>query len=321
MTTKSALWKTTLCRGITASPRILKLRRRLCWTALAIVVFVAGFGAVFGYVRSSTQTSMPTVSQLGAPPQVSGYHLVFEDDFTAFDLSPDGKGAHTWHEGVWWSEKHAPLTNISASGGMLTLKWQRSQNTPDTSITTFSRDKQHFTAFRYGYFEARMRWDVVRGAWPAFWLIPVQSATSQNVYNGTKEAGEIDIFEGQGDHPRTFYGTIHDWVGSDHKRSGTNTFHLPKNTDLAQFHVYGLLWTPGRVTWYFDNQPLHSEPTPPVYDKQDFFIVLGMQEGVDWTYSNMSGVTAPEMNLHVNWIRVWQKQDLGKHFYATGTRP
>jgi len=259
------------------------------------------------FAACQAQTAKPQEAPDCAPPQAGGYKLAFADDFSTLDLSPDGLGAHIWFEGFWWGEKHAPLHNISVSGSVLSLNWQRGQEASHTSITTFSRDRRHFRAWRYGYFEARMRWNPVRGAWPAFWLIPVQDATAQNIYNGVRESGEIDIFEGQGDHPHTFYGTVHDWINRQDRASSNNRFELPGGTDFSQFHTYGVLWTPGRVTWYFDNQPLHSESTPAVFDKQDFFIVLGMQEGVNWRYGNLSGVTVPSLTLNVAWVRVWQK--------------
>lgn len=233
---------------------------------------------------------------------------MFADDFDHLHLSPDGEGRYTWFEGVWFHQKHAPLRNISAKGSILSLKWEKGQYAPDTSITTASHDMRQVKAWRYGYFEARMRWNAVRGAWPAFWLIPVQSATDQNVYEGMRESGELDVFEGQGDHPHTFYGTIHNWVNyHDDHASKDNVFPLPSDTDFSKFHVYGLLWVPGKVTWYFDDRPLHSESTPAVFDKQDFFLVLTMQEGVDWKFGDLSGVTTPSMSLDVDWVRVWQK--------------
>jgi beta-glucanase (GH16 family) len=241
------------------------------------------------------------------PPQAQGYKLAFADEFDRFDISPNGRGVHTWYEGVWFNRQHAPRTNISAANSVLSLKWERGQAATDTSITTLSRDLRSYAAWRYGYFEARMRWDVVNGAWPAFWLIPVQDATGQDFYNGSKESGEIDIFEGQGDHPHTFYGTVHDWVNLRDHASRNNAFALPGNLDFSQFHVYGLLWTPGQVTWYLDNQPLHSETTPAIFDRQDFFLVLGMQEGEDWSAGSLSGVTAASMTLSVDWVRVWQQ--------------
>jgi beta-glucanase (GH16 family) len=248
----------------------------------------------------------PQPDKPAPPPQAQGYKLVFADEFDTFDLSPDGGGVHKWYEGVWFNHQHASRQNIFAANSMLSLKWDRGQGAVDTSITTLSPRIQNYAAWRYGYFEARLRWDVVKGAWPAFWLIPVQDATGQAFYNGTRESGEIDIFEGQGDHPHVFYGTIHDWVNLHDHASRNNAFSLPSNVDLSQFHTYGLLWTPGKVIWYLDNQPLHSESTPAIFDRQDFFLVLSMQEGEDWKAGNLSGVTASSMTLHIDWVRVWQ---------------
>lgn len=233
-----------------------------------------------------------------APPAVPGYRLVFSEGFTHFDLSPDGRGSHTWYEGVWFNRKHAPLSNISASPSGLTLVWRRNQPSFDTSITTLSPDFRHALAWRYGYFEARMKWDVTPGAWPALWMIPVPDKNPKS--------GELDIFEGQGDHPHTFYGTIHEWTGHQDHPSADNHFPLPGTIDLSHYHTYGVLWLPGKVTWYLDDHPLHSEATPPVFDRQHYFLVVGMQEGSDWQSGNLSGVDSNSMALTVQWIRVWQ---------------
>lgn len=242
-----------------------------------------------------------------APPAAPNYHLVFNENFHDFDLSPDGSGVHRWYEGVWFNPKHAPLSNISASSAGVNLVWRRNQPAFDTSITTLSRDFRHFQAWRYGYFEARMKWDVTPGAWPALWLIPVPDRGGKATWNDTGESGELDIFEGQGSQPHMFFGTIHDWIDLHDHPSRTNAFPLPANTDLSQFHTYGLLWAPGKVTWYFDGQPLHSEPTPAVFDHQNYFLVVSMQEGEDWKANNLKGVDATKMELSVEWIRVWQK--------------
>ena len=273
-----------------------KILYALCLSAIVSLVFT---GNALG--------QQPLPDKPAPPSQAQGYKLVFADEFDTLDLSPDGRGIHEWYEGIWFNHQHAPRKNISAASSMLCLKWDRGQRGADTSITTLSPYIQNFAAWRYGYFEARLRWDVVKGAWPAFWLIPVEDATGQDIYNGMKESGEIDIFEGQGDEPHVFYGTIHDWVNLRDRANRNNAFHLPGNVDLNQFHTYGLLWTPGKVVWYLDNQPLHSESTPAVFDRQNFFLVLGMQEGEDWKAGNLSGVTASSMTLNVDWVRVWQQ--------------
>jgi beta-glucanase (GH16 family) len=242
-----------------------------------------------------------------APPAAPSYHLVFTEEFREFDLSPDGAGSHVWYEGVWFNPKHAPLANISASSSGLTLIWRRGQEAPDTSVTTLSHDLRHSRAWRYGYFEAHMKWDAVTGAWPAVWLIPVPDAKGKATWKDTDESGELDIFEGQGSQPHTFFGTAHDWISLHDNPTKDNSFPLAQTVDFGQYHTYGLLWTPGKVTWYFDNRPLHSEPLPPIFDHQDYLVVISMQEGADWKPNNLAGVDAARMSLSVDWLHIWQK--------------
>src|ERR1700730_9148150 len=276
-----------------------------CKVKMLCALFLSAIATVL-FTGNSALGQQPHPDKPAPPPQAQGYKLAVAGEFDRLDLSPDGRGIHAWYEGIWFNHQHASRKNISVANSMLCLEWERGQGAVDTSITTFSPQAGNNGAWRYGYFEARLRWDVVKGAWPAFWLIPVEDATGQDIYNGTKESGEIDIFEGQGDHPHVFYGTIHDWVNLRDHANKNNFFALPGNVDLSQFHIYGLLWTPGKVTWYLDNQPLHSESTPAIFDRQDFFLVLTMQEGDDWKAGNLSGVTAPRMTLNVDWVRVWQ---------------
>jgi hypothetical protein len=270
----------------------------------------AGYGLLLFLVLGTPSLCSVSLERAATTPQAPAkdYVLAVDDEFCALDLSPDGHGAHTWYEGVWFHNQHAPRSNIHVDGSVLHLDWTRGQESGDTSITTLSADKQTVRAWRYGYFEARMRWDPVQGAWPAFWLIPVQDATGEAVHDGVRESGEIDIFEGQGNHPHTFYGTIHDWVNNRDSASRNNSFSLPNAVNFSAFHIYGLMWTPGKVVWYFDNVALHSEPTPQIVDRQNFYMVLGMQEGVDWKFGNLNDVSATKLTLDVDWIRVWQKK-------------
>ncbi len=150
-----------------------------------------------------------------------------------------------------------------------------------------------------------MKWDVTVGAWPAFWMIPVEGIW------GAPETGELDVFEGQGSTPQTFYGTIHDWVVVNGtpiqaaNNNGSNSYKL-SGVDFTQWHTYGVLWVPGKVTWYFDNTPILSAATYPIFDQQNYFLLFTTQEGVDWTSGDTTGVTATSMNLYIDWVKVWQ---------------
>lgn len=234
------------------------------------------------------------------PPQASGYTLMFADSFNSLNLSPNGTGKFNWYNpGMFW-ESPAPYSNISAANSVLNLLWKRGQGTSDTSLATTAKDGSSYRAWRYGYFEVRMRWDTVTGAWPAIWLIPVKGITC-----GHCEQGELDIFEGQGATPNIFTGTIHDWNSPTGNHSAGKNYNLG-SVDLSQYHTYGVLWVPGQVTWYFDNQALYSFPTYPIYDQQLYYLIIGSQEGANWSYGNLSGVAASQIGMHVDWVRVWQ---------------
>jgi hypothetical protein len=250
------------------------------------------------------QVPLPSVSP---PPQAAGFRLVYDDEFDKLDLSPDGSGEHAWYAGVWFHRKRFPLSNISVRDSQLSLVWQSGQECSDTSIETASHDGLHGKTWRYGYFEMRAKWDVVKGAWPALWLIPVQDAAGQALYAGVRNTGELDIFEGSGAAPHTYFGTLHEWIDKQDISTKDNHFPLHDGQDLSDFHTYGALWVPGKVTWYLDSKELHSEKTPAIFDKQDFFLVIGMNEGVDWRYGDRTGVVSDRLKLTLDWVRVWQK--------------
>jgi hypothetical protein len=236
------------------------------------------------------------------PLQGLDYSLAFADDFDALDISPDGSGKHTWYNGLWYEQEPSPLSQIKDAESIVSLAWERGQK-QGTSIATMARDHQSFEAWRYGYFEIRLRWRPVTGAWPSFWLTPVQAAS------GMTDVGELDVFAGQGSTPHTFYGDISEW--SDQlqiwSNGGQNQFPLASDVAFSDFHVYGVLWTPGSVTWFFDGSELHTEATRSVFDVQDYYLVISMQEGVDFSEGDMTGVTTSSMTVDVDWVRVWRR--------------
>lgn len=230
--------------------------------------------------------------------------MAYSEDFRYFDLSPNGYGKHNWYPGIYFQSKPPLPHEIGFSGSALDLQWDRNSPENNTSIEGCAYDASHCTTFRYGYFEARMKWDVVTGSWPAFWLI-----TKQGI-EGEQHVGELDIFEGQGNDPNHFYGTINEWNGPTDLVTTNSPYHnrfpLPAKNNFAQWHTYGLLWVPGRVTWYFDNEVVGTAPTPAIFDQQDFFIILGSQEGANWKGGNLTGVTAQTISLNVEWVHVFQ---------------
>ena len=194
-----------------------------------------------------------------------GYHLAFHDDFSHFRK-------RVWTRKIWYDDP-PPRHAIHTKSGVLRLVSRRNQGYPDITVTTLKS-----RSFRHGYFEARMSWTKGIGAWPAFWLVSTRHAKnpafpSLNPYcanHGLLEVrcwnSELDVFEGQGAEPHTFYGTLHrntnDYYGASD--STNNPAWKSLGADMTKgFHRYAVLWTASEVRWYFDGHQVLRAPTSP----------------------------------------------------------
>jgi len=98
-----------------------------------------------------------------------------------------------------------------------------------TSATLRSRK-----GYNHGYFECRAKIPPATGLYPVIWLW---------------HHDELVLFEFFGD-SKTYYASSHH--GANYK---TKAFYEVADYSEA-FHVYGLNWTPNRLTWYFDHKPI-----------------------------------------------------------------
>jgi beta-glucanase (GH16 family) len=111
-----------------------------------------------------------------------------------------------------------------------------------------------------------------------------------SVYGGWPRSGEIDITEYRGQRPQQILGTLHFGAAWDNKGdAGTGERDFP--TDFsADFHTFGLDWSPTQVQWLLDDQVYHTETLERnfwegVYTAQGqpfdqpFFIILNLAVG------------------------------------------
>jgi beta-glucanase (GH16 family) len=267
----------------------------------------------------STDSSAQQSTQALAPSQASsaGFStLVFDDEFNSSSIAQASTSTLTenWYPGIWYENAGPSSSQYSVSSGVLNLTWTRSSWSKnglcDASLESTSAYGTPNHSFRYGYVEVRAKWDTVTGAWPAIWLLPVQGIQGQS------PTGEIDVFEGQGQ-STNYYGTLHTWNESDQLWYSTpNTFATPSATDFSQWHTYGLLWTPpsggkpGKITWYLDNVALGSANTTSSanspFDTQNYFLILGIQEGVNWnTCQPLTDGSPTSISMQVDWVHVF----------------
>ncbi len=265
---------------------------------------------------SPTPTPTPTETP---PPQAAGYNLKWDQEFSAIDLSPDNTGNHDWYNGIWWESGFAPWNDYTITNGVLNEEWvggSSHQSRWDSCISAIHTSSQSYHVFRYGYFEASMKWDDTTGSWPAFWMDSLQEVNG-TLTNGNRDYGEIDEFEGQGNTqtPPIFYGHLHHWVNNVDVWNNDNNaaWTMPSGTDVQNtFHKYGVLWLPtspsgsgGTMKWYFDDKLIITvNNLPSIFDVTDYAPSLCSQEGTNWA----AGQNPPSYNIftHFDWMRVWQ---------------
>ena len=162
-----------------------------------------------------------------------------------------------------------------------------------------------FTA-QYGRIEARIRIPRGQGIWPALWMLGADIGQV-----GWPTCGEIDVMENVGYEPGTVHGTVHG-PGYSGAKGLSAAATLPNGAAWADaYHVFGVDWRPGSVTWLVDGVAQRTVTradvgsSPWVFDKP-FFVLLNVAVGGTWPGSPDATTRFPQQML-VDWVRVWQQ--------------
>ena len=279
-------------------------------TADAGTFGVKPFADATGFLSRETENAPVLVIKTAKPKPIAGkgYHRAFRDNF-------DTLGSTAWGKGTWY-DPGSPAKAIFVRNGVLNLVSRRSQGYPDITLSSESGSKPR--VFKRGYFEARMKWTRGKGAWPAFWLSSYRNAINQkwpsiNPYcenHGLAVAlcwnSELDVFEGQGLEPHTFYGTLH--------RNTNGSWGVPDSTNEPAwktvranltngFHTYAVWWTASEVRWYLDGHQVLRAPTFASTD-QPMFLLFDMWIG--WA-DTPDASTPDSLRTKVDWVRVWRR--------------
>jgi len=155
-------------------------------------------------------------------------------------------------------------------------------------------------AFKYGKIEARIKMPKGSGTWPAFWML------GRNISEtGWPKCGEIDIVEAVGNDPSWVSFALH---GPEYS-GGSNIGRSFINRDSlsSSFHRYGILWTPGEISWTFDGEVMQTVNKSFIGDKTwvfdtPQFILLNVAMG-----GTLGGEISPKFSsskMYIDWLRV-----------------
>lgn len=166
------------------------------------------------------------------------------------------------------------------------------------------KSESTYTA-QYGRIEARIRIPRGQGIWPAFWMLGADIGQV-----GWPACGEIDVMENVGHEPGIVHGTVHG-PGYSGAQGISAAYTNPSGAAFADdFHVYGVDWRPGSITWTVDGVAYRTVTradvgsAPWVFDKP-FFVILNVAVGGNWPGSPDASTRFPQQ-MTIDWLRVHQ---------------
>ena len=231
--------------------------------------------------------------------------LTFADEFNGSSLDP-----MKFSNGHPWNPSSSYAGNVTLSGGCLNLNAVRVNSTAFTGAGIATRPPSGSDLFdmTYGYVEARMKMPSLPGSWPAFWML-------ENGWPPELDINEFPVFVDGTFNPYNYSDNIHYTDSSGAAASLGNGVHYAGVGDLtADFHNYGMRWTPTSVTFYIDGavQSTITDPTAIANLVKSgggpMYIMLDNSGGGSWpgVPSESQWPDGATSTVQIDWVRVWK---------------
>ena len=277
-------------------------------------------------IAATSAKSTSSVASQAFSPNIPSGTLVWSDEFTysslngqpdprtwTYDTGNSGFGNKEQETYCAWNSAEPPCSGarsatVAVEGQLHIIARQTSPGV----FTSARLKSQGLFSFMYGRIEARIKVPESQGMWPAFWLLG-NNITTIN----WPACGELDIMEHiDGNNPPPYLGAPapgYDWVQSSIHGKGLDggaPYH-PAGFSAADWHVYGMNWTKGKVEFYIDD-PQHpyetftaenSKGTWP-FDQGPEFILLNLAIGGNWP-GNVDSTTVFPSEMLVDYVRIY----------------
>jgi beta-glucanase (GH16 family) len=255
---------------------------------------------------------------LGKRPPVEGkWTQTLNENF-------DGAGidASRWSlvgENYYDRNSHFSPAQTSVSNGMAHLRFERKSGRENDQAKGAATD--YATGFltsygkwtqRYGYFESRMKLPAAKGLWPAFWMMPDRGPESGPGRRSTSNGGmEFDIMEYLSRYGPNRYNIAMHWddYGKNHKSIGTENIYCAPEAD--GFITAGLLWEPGRLTFYCNGNKVAQWDNPRVANVPAYILYTFPSGGWGGNVLDEQDAGLPADFL-IDYCRAWQRADLAE---------
>lgn len=143
---------------------------------------------------------------------------------------------------------------------------------------------------RYGYFEAALTFPLVRGCWPAFWLLgPPHSDHAGD---------ELDVVEWVASNPKRLFFNAH--LGGKGQASWIDGFE-PSRTN-----TFGLLWTRERLAWFVNGAKVQERANPGIH--QPMYLLLNLAIG-GWDGNLPEDPAGFPASALISWVKAYKLPD------------
>lgn len=241
------------------------------------------------------------------------YENLFQDNFNTTTLNTAIWNATERYKlksgdyDIWWNK--SGRTHYEMTGSTINLKISR----VGTDISCGRIDTKGKKSFKYGYFEARIKFPTPAGYWGAFWSMPnlddgsmIAGQNKPIVDNNVGTDGaEIDIAEAN--QPTSYSMGIHiDGYGT-HKQAWSATKASVTNLYSA-YHVYGMKWTDSNIYYYFDGNLVATmgKPSDWVPDVYQYAILNtdAAPGSTTWSGTFNPNASLSAVVMQVDWIKI-----------------
>jgi beta-glucanase (GH16 family) len=235
-------------------------------------------------VVNSVSNARPLVRR----ESIGEYTLAWSDEFNGEKLDTTLWDCRT--DTKYWSTSSDK--NVTVSGGFLhlALKKEKMGKSDYSGGGVVSK-----IGHRYGFYEVSMKLQAGKG-----WHTSVELTGYKAEITGGRQ--QIDLCENDSIDPKLFLVNLHGWKPI-HRIFDTKRV---KEADLSQdFHVFGCEFTPQKVRYFFDGEPIASfDASKMVHDDQSIYIYCYSAPLAKTMHVEDDKLPA---EVQVDWVRFYEK--------------
>jgi beta-glucanase (GH16 family) len=242
------------------------------------------------------------------PNYIPNLTLTWADEFDGSAVNTDFWTFETGSSG-WGNNELQNYTNQNTevvNGKLIITAKKVNESTTVGSYTSSRIVTKAKKEFKYGKIEIRAKLPSGTGIWPAIWMLGSNFNTA-----GWPACGEMDIMEYVGYEPNVVHSTVHTTSGSGGNGSG-NSMNLTSCEE--EFHIYGLLWTEEKLTFYVDTPDniVHTyNPAVKTAENWPFnqtaFFILNVAVGGNWGGAQGIDNSIFPQSMEIDYVHVYQE--------------